>query len=575
MTAPYLPDAADHLATPQGHLARVELSHPDHGTIPVPVAADDLATVVFDEASAPRVTAQLAVPLVAGVGAVDARAGWRLEVSAGYRRPDGIEDVHQLADLGVRRSPRQHASGLLQLAARSDEALVIDAAPAVAESLTAATPADAVAALLAKSLGVAPYIAATLPTTGPAVTIEPIDDRWAALVDLADRHGAQVYDDGTRTWHVAPQPSSPAATPAHVLRCGDGGTVLETDEDTDRDAWANYVLLRYRWRTDTGEDKQLLATAYASSGPYAITGPAGRRIFRDDREVATTQPLANLAAAQVLTRAMSRAETMTVRAVAAYWLRPGHTVDVVQPDGRSVRHLVARVAFDLARGLMEVTTRLPAATIEVATTTPPPDPATPTVPKPPVPDPAPPTRTAYVSEWAASSTASYRGNGTKRTDTDPGDAWQGMFSGSFNGNQRSLALFTAANSAPAPSRRGETGKTMTQAFGPGTGATVSRVELIATVEHTWANPPRGADIRIGYYNGIAAPASGLAPKPYVTSADWPKGSGPRVVNVTRADLIRDLADGSARGLTFGPGATTSTDYYARLINIRCRVHYAK
>ena len=61
-----------------------------------------------------------------------------------------------------------------------------------------------------------------------------------------------------------------------------------------------------------------------------------------------------------------------------------------------------------------------------------------------------------------------------------------------------------------------------------------------------------------------------------TSSDWrsdPPSS--RVVNITRASTIRDLVDGSGRGVTVGPAPSSSTDYYARVGSLRLRITYAK
>lgn len=566
MTGAYLPDTPDFLGRPHGHVARATLTHPTFGQLDVPIPAErSSAVVAFDERSAPRVEARLVVPLLPELADVDPRTGVRLELAAGYLRPDAGEDVAELADLGLRRTPRNYAAGLVELVARSDEALVIDAAPAVSEKLTGVTPAAAVEQLLRRTINPAPHIGTTLTSAG-SVTLDPIEDRWSALQDLADRYGAQAFDDGTRTWHVAPAPEL-AATPVHTLTVGNGGTVLEPVEDVDRDTWANYVLLLYRWRDAAGVDQEIRATAYVIDGPYSITGPAGRRIFKDERQVHTTQAAANAAAAAVLQRQLARAVTMRIRAVSAYWLRPGHTIAVDTGTGPRLA-LVSRVSFDLVAGVMDVVTRgdttdTTAALGVPSTSTPPAAPR--------VADPAPPTKLAYVTEWPASSTTTYQGDGDKRTDVDAGDLWQGWFSGGFNGNQRSVALFTAANSTPAAGKRGETGKTIAQAIGGLPESDVSRVELVATLEHAWGS---AADVVIGYLAVTSAPSSAPTTRPYLTSKAWPEGSR-RTVNVTRWPLVRDLIDGTARALTFGPGPELSTRYYARLGSLRLRIHYAK
>jgi hypothetical protein len=571
--APFTAASAELLAQDHRQLVDVALTHPDWGVLPVELrAADgDRLSVTFDEATSPRASAQLSCSLPDQ--SVDPRTGVRLTVDVGYQPVgDGPQDVQQLLDVGVRTArPTWTTEGSrLELTAAGDESLVIDASPAVAESTTGTTHAAAAEALLGKAISPKPSFTATV--LGGSVTVDTIEDRWNALVDLADRIGAQVYDDGLRDWWFTPTPTAVAATPHHTLAVGVGGTVLEPSRTLERDSWFNYVRVRYRWRNAAGADQQVTGTAYVNSGPYAITGPAGRRILAVERDVASTTAQANAVAGSILTRQLSRGDSVTVRAVAAYWLRPGMTVDVQLPTGDVLRHLVARVVFDVLEGTMTVTTRLPLAI----------DPASPDVIAPPTstppsqaptPDPAPPARVRYVSEWALSSSASYRSNGDKRTDAPAasGVMWQGMFSGSYNGDQRSVGLFTGANSVAVPGKRGETAKTMSQAFGPGTGATVERIELVATCEHGWAHE---FTAKVGFYNGTTIPATAPSTSPYVTVADWREDST-RTVNLTSPAFVKALAAGTARGITLGPARSSSTAYYGRLGTLKARVTYSK
>jgi hypothetical protein len=406
---------------------------------------------------------------------------------------------------------------------------------------------------------------------GPAVAVDKVEDRWQALVDLADRINAQVYDDGLRRWHLDPVPVVLAGTPDLAVTVGTGGTVLVAEEGIERDTWHNYVLLVYRWRNAAGVDQQVVATAYVSGGALGVLGDAGRRIYREQRNVATTQAEANLAAAAVLARVYSRGATLTIRAVAAYWLRPGHTVDVTLPDGQTRRRLVARVSFDVTAGTMDVSTRLPL-DLDVQTSTPPPDPATPTTPKPPTPDPAPPPRYRYVTEWPANATATWREDGTKRTDVDAGTLWQGEFDGSYNGNQRGLALFTGANSVPASGYRGETGKTISQALaGLVARSDLEKVELIATVSHAWYST---ATVLLGEVDVSAMPASMPAMKATKAQANWAEGSR-RGVAIMTANLQRDLVDGSCRAIGFGVAPANDERYYCSLRDVRLRLTYSK
>lgn len=578
MPGSYLPDAADQLVQVHGNVVNVALTHPSWGSVDVPLSRQQghSLSVTFDEARAPRVSASLSCQIPQGVD-VDPRQGPRLVVAAGYRRLDGLDDVQDFVDLGIRTATPTWATQRLDLTAASDELLAIDASPAVAESATGTNHANAVETLLRKTLSPAPTFLATITgTANPSVAV--VEDRWDALVDLADRIGAQLYDDGLRTWHLDPTVRTAAATPDHVLSYGDQGTVVSPSRSLTRDGWANYVRVRYRWRDSSGADKQIVSTAYVRTGVSAITGPAGRRILEVERSSATTQAEANAAATSILYRALSRGARTTVQAVAAYWLRPGHTVDVELPTG-TVRHIVARVVFDLVAGMMTVETRAPLDVDDSQafdTTTPPPDPATPTTPKPPVADPAPVTKLRYVTEWPATDVASYRGNGTKRTDYSgdfgSGDGWQGGFSGGYNGDQRSLAVFTGANSVPAPGKRGETGKTIAQAIGALDRADLVAVELVATCEHSWSSA--GFDAQLGWLALTSAPSTAPTMRPYKAQNNWGKGSR-LAVNITTNALRDALIGGSCRAATLGPAGSLNTDRYGRLGSFRLRLTYDK
>jgi hypothetical protein len=225
-TAPYLSDAADQLHQVHGNVVNVALTHPSWGSVPLALSRQQghQLSVSFDETRAPRVTANLTCQIPQGV-TVDPRQGARLAVAAGYRRLDGLDDVQDFVDLGVRTATPSWADQRLAITAASDELLAVDAAPCVAESASGSNHANAVELLLRKTLSPAPTFLATVSgTANPSIPV--VEDRWDGLLDLADRIGAQLYDDGLRTWHLDATPTAVAATPDHVLSYGDQGTVV-------------------------------------------------------------------------------------------------------------------------------------------------------------------------------------------------------------------------------------------------------------------------------------------------------------------------------------------------------------
>ena len=192
---------------------------------------------------------------------------------------------------------------------------------------------------------------------GAAVDQQQADtDRWDTVQDLADQIEAQVYDDGLRTWHIDPAPA--LASSGYVLAVGPGGTVTGSDAGLDREDWANWVVLRYKWTSTAGAQLGAVGSQRITSGPYAAT--AGNvKIAYIERNTPSTNGLANQAAASLVKRMVTRGRSLAVTAPSPYWLRPGDTTQVALPTGDPELALASSVTFDLRTGLMDVTTRNP------------------------------------------------------------------------------------------------------------------------------------------------------------------------------------------------------------------------
>ena len=117
-----------------------------------------------------------------------------------------------LVDLGIRVRRRTHTAGTatLTLAAASDEALVIDASPTVATSLTAASTAAALRQVLDATLSPSPVL--TVLAAGPAVALTPVTDRWSSLREALEGAGLEAWDNGLRAWTIGPRPSLAAVS---------------------------------------------------------------------------------------------------------------------------------------------------------------------------------------------------------------------------------------------------------------------------------------------------------------------------------------------------------------------------
>lgn len=137
----------------------------------------------------------------------------------------------------------------------------------------------------------------------------------------------------------------------------------------------------------------------------------------------------------------------------------------------------------------------------------------------------------YNQDWGAT----YRGNGSKRTDTS--DLYQGYVSGT-NGDQRSLSGFTIPNS-------------------DWNGYTITKVEVQLKFMDWWKSS--GGTALIGSHNYASEPGG----NPNISArrtkkGGWKKGEK-KWVDIT--GWGKGLATGSMKGICLGPAGNQSTEYY--------------
>ncbi|MDQ5821178.1 MAG: hypothetical protein M3540_07050, partial [Actinomycetota bacterium] len=193
------------------------------------------------------------------------------------------------------------------------------------------------------------------------LVIDPGTDLWASMADVAARVGAWLYVTEDRTWRVRSRPV--VGSIALALTVGEAGTIITSEAGMSREGWANYTILEYRFRDGAG-DQTVYGRAKVIDGPLRPAA-AGYRMHTETRNIKATQDQADAAAGSVLRNLVTRGRTLTLRAIAAYWLRPGETIEVTLPTGETETHLVRSVSFTPAAGTMDVVTRQPNdATIE-------------------------------------------------------------------------------------------------------------------------------------------------------------------------------------------------------------------
>ena len=153
------------------------------------------------------------------------------------------------------------------------------------------------------------------------------------------------------------------------------------------------------------------------------------------------------------------------------------------------------------------------------------------------------TKQTYTSTWIASSSGTYRGDQSKRSDTT--DLVQGY--NSSNGDGHAVVVFASANSTG-----GETGKSIATAL---TGATLKKVEVYLYANHWYYNS--GGTGLIRAYDSTTVPATGTTPTGSLKSVgSWPKPGG-KWVDIT------SISTTAIRGVTVGKAGSTNLLYYGR------------
>lgn len=363
MTAPYAPELAALITRSLEHY--VDVTAVPANAAPFPLDATEVS-VTFSEDWSPHIQAQItaAVPASqAQLDALDGRALCRVHVRAGYIHPDLTEDVHDLANLGLRVRGVPRPADTVTLEADSDEFRAQERVVRFASSsipqggMNETLGAMAVTCMHPDGVGLLTDFPAGYRADVPSGQVaEAGDNMWSLMADIAASAEVWLYVDGNREWNIRRR-ATLAGTPAHELKVGQDGTIITSTTSLDRDEWFNDVVLRYRWKNGTAE-QDIIGRATVTSGAYSVN-EVGYRTKYVSYGTYTTQTRANSAARTMLSNLVTRGRSLQLTAAAAYWLRPGATVRVTLPTGDPELHLVQSVTFRPIQGLMDITTRQP------------------------------------------------------------------------------------------------------------------------------------------------------------------------------------------------------------------------
>lgn len=366
VTDPYTGDIADRVTRDIRHHHRVSVLPVDGIETALDVQHGSLQ-VQFSEDWSPHIRANLTVKAPDDadlLDLLDPRTGCRLLIDAGYILPGDVEDVHLLADVGLRTRDVNRPDNTVTLSALSDEALAQDyVLQWGAQSMPTSGVPEAVRWLTRFALQPnVPTVASDFPDghKASALTDFMLDvgtDLWNPIEDIAARADVWVHCDGERRWRIRARPQLGAA-PAHRLEVGAAGTLLTTKSTLSRDSFYNAAVLEYRWKDTAGNERVVYGRAQVTSGDYRVQR-AGYKTYYQRYERPITQAQANAAAATRVRNLVTRGRSLELSAAAAYWLRPGMTVAVTLPNGEPAAHIIQSITFQPSSGLMSLTTRQP------------------------------------------------------------------------------------------------------------------------------------------------------------------------------------------------------------------------
>ena len=366
LSDPYTPDIEDRV--------RRDIRH-HHRVSAVPVGGLETALEVqhgtlevqFSEDWSPHIQAKLTAKVSDDadlLDLLDPRAGCRLVIDAGYILPGNVEDVHLLADVGLRSREVKRPDNTVVLSALSDEARAQDyVLQWGAQRMPTTGVPEAVRWLAGYALlPEVPVVVSDFPNghKASALTDFMLDvgsDLWNPMEDIAARADLWVHCDGERRWRIRSRPQT-GGTVAHRLEVGQSGTLLSTDSTLSRDTFYNAAVLEYRWKDAAGIERTVYGRAQVSTGDYSVHR-AGYKTFFQRYERPITQAQADAAAATRVRNLVTRGRSLSLTAAAAYWLRPGMTAAVTLPTGSAEPHIVQSITFQPSNGLMSLTTRQP------------------------------------------------------------------------------------------------------------------------------------------------------------------------------------------------------------------------
>lgn len=368
--APYRDDAEEqHRYSIRHHYSAT--AYPKVGP-PFELDVED-CSITFDSAWSPYIQGDLTAKIVDDqemLDSLDPRTGCRIHVYMGYVYDGFVKDVNLVADLHIRTTTIDRPSNTIKFTLASDEGLAEDykrmawAAQAPLTGINEFVKFLADKAMIPTPATVVSDVPALYGATELAGMIQDVgQDSLSMIQDAAERLNLWIYADGDRTWRIRKKSEYTGATSLKLLT-GAGGTILDAATVLTRGegggrGFHNAVSLKYMWKDGAGADHVIFGNAVVSSGTYATASVGYNTFYAERKYPIASSTLANAAASNALKSLVGRGHQMSLKAHAAYWLRPGATVTVQLPAGDQQRFLVRQVTFSPKDGTMRLALNQP------------------------------------------------------------------------------------------------------------------------------------------------------------------------------------------------------------------------
>jgi hypothetical protein len=388
--APWSPDAEDLIRGALGHTFTVKI-YPSillgpREYLPITVTG---CTLTYDEFWSPYVQGELVadIPDADTLAALDPRGLVRVDVSAGYMLPGGVQDVHPMAYCFLSARTVDYPANELRLQFQGfeyvfDQAIATTSGespighssggPWTSSTTVSAALDDIVDTIRYSILWVAADVVFDDDIGARTGWVDP-GEPWAGAAgdnplsmgrEIADRVDGWFRCDelgrfrmGQRDWTVNEA--------SHRLRVGADGTIISSSDAASREQWANRAYVQYDWSVLTTSGGTSTAVRKTASGSANLDGSpydaslVGAVVVTAARPWAATNGQAAQAAKALLRRHSVRSTALQVAGVAAYWLRPPDGVSVELPVGPQLQLTISAVTFDLTTGRMDIRTRNP------------------------------------------------------------------------------------------------------------------------------------------------------------------------------------------------------------------------